>query len=293
MDKPERQVLVRGDNLKIIEEIRNTERIGLDAYIENKLEPLGKAYPGFVETLYKDITYVLDGIDEDSEGDFELTPDGDFVLEDDDIKLSGYQTRLHDVCMWLHQQVAFKKLGMDMDGEYTVPFDVSNISKFPEEMEKFESNFLLNKKTYTVEYRKALDKIRNSIIEEKRSNYRSPGWTKLIKKIRRTTVVVLAISVLLFLLIDRTPIIIISVPIFFYILIIVYWLMWKKNKAIYLLYFKPNFKRFPINSILSLAFTFCLSFFFKLKFSVLDLSTIFGATYLVVNEIIVSYKEKE
>jgi hypothetical protein len=149
-------ILVREDYLKIIEEIRNLEKQALDNYIEKKLIPLKNENEFFVETLYKDILYVLRDVDQDGDNDLMIV-DGDFVFEDDDYKLTGYQTRLHEITIWLHREVANKIIQSD-------PLH------FVEKMEQFEKS-VLDKTSYTVEYRNKLDAINRSIKVERSENY--------------------------------------------------------------------------------------------------------------------------
>ena len=56
-------MLKRDDYIEIIEDIRNTEKKSLDEYISKVLEPLRSDNDLFIETLYKDICYLLNGID--------------------------------------------------------------------------------------------------------------------------------------------------------------------------------------------------------------------------------------
>ncbi len=151
-------VLNRNTYLDILEEIRNTERISIDEYIDQRLIPLQKEHPAFVKILYKDISYVLDGIDKDSDNDLEVK-DGDFVIEDGDFKLTGYQTRLHDILIWLHMEVS-----KEMVEKFTDP------EVYLRRMEEFE-NGDLKRMTYKPEYRAKLEDIRNSIKAERSHNY--------------------------------------------------------------------------------------------------------------------------
>ncbi len=166
-------MLVRDDYIAIIEEIRNIERISLDEYIDKKLVPLQKENEFFIETLYKDINYVLDGVDEEGDNDLDLGENGDFIIEDGDFKLTGYQTRLHDVLVWLHQQVIEKKLSNITFDHITT--DEEQEHPFIREMQNFESNFL-GKKNYTPEYKAKLDMIRNSVRIERNNNYKKSRW---------------------------------------------------------------------------------------------------------------------
>ncbi len=157
-------LLIREDYLKIIEEIRNLEKRALDGYIKNKLIPLQKENDFFIETLYKDVIYVLKNVDESGDND-EIIENGDWVMEDDDFKLTGYQTRLHDIIIWLHSEVCRELIEKN-------PFT------FSEKMEQFEKS-VLEKDNYTVEYRKKLNEINRSIIKERNENY---ATTKPVKK---------------------------------------------------------------------------------------------------------------
>ncbi|WP_106791673.1 hypothetical protein [Aquimarina sp. Aq78] len=148
-------MLKRKDYLELIEEIRNTEKKSIDEYIESVLEPLRNENPNFIETLYKDIHYLLKDIDKEGENDLEIQ-NGDFVIEDSDLKLTGYQSRLHNLLIWLHMEM-IKKL------------TESNPLEFVGKMENFEKKFL-NKPNYTPEYKAALDKIRKSLKKERKLN---------------------------------------------------------------------------------------------------------------------------
>ncbi|AZI22501.1 hypothetical protein EIH07_05295 [Chryseobacterium taklimakanense] len=62
-------MLQRTEYLNIIEEIRNTEKKSLDEYIISVIEPLRNENPNFIETLYKDINYLINDIDKPHEND--------------------------------------------------------------------------------------------------------------------------------------------------------------------------------------------------------------------------------
>lgn len=153
--------MIREDYLKIIEEIRNLETGALDDYIAKKLIPLKNNESFFVETLYKDICYVLRGVDSVGDNDL-IIENGDFVFESGDFKLTGYQTRLHDLCIWLHAQIIEKAIN---EGA------AWNIS---ERMQQFES-IVLKKNNYTPEYKRKLDAINRSIKRERFENYKKPN----------------------------------------------------------------------------------------------------------------------
>lgn len=148
-------MLKRDDYLEIIEDIRNTEKKSLDEYISKVLEPLRSDNDLFIETLYKDIHYLLDGIDRVGENDLAIE-NGDLVIEDGDLKLTGYQSRLHNLCSWLHMEICNKFLEKD-------PFSIC------ENMETFQKSFV-EKTNYTPEYKAKLDKIKRSLRQERRQN---------------------------------------------------------------------------------------------------------------------------
>lgn len=148
-------MLKRTDYLDLIEEIRNTEIISIDEYIDKVLEPLRAENENFIETLYKDINYLLKGINKLGEGDLEIK-NGDLVIEAGGIKLTGYQSRLHNLSIWLHMEIAKRFL------------EINPIS-FVEQMVNFERNFL-DKPNYTPEYKAALDKIKRSLRKERKQN---------------------------------------------------------------------------------------------------------------------------
>lgn len=144
--------------LNLIQQIRNTEKPSIDDYIEKKLIPLQNDNPNFIKTLYKDITYVLEGIDKPGDNDL-MVENGDFFVEDGELKLTGYQTRLHDVLIWLHQEVV-----KEIIEKYPNP------EVFIQKIENFENHFL-KRRNYTPEYLKELDEIKKSIKNERKFNF--------------------------------------------------------------------------------------------------------------------------
>ncbi len=161
-------MLKRDDYINIIEDIRNTERVSIDEYIEKNLIPLKENNQFFIETLYKDITYVLKGLDEPGDNDL-LIENGDFVIEDGDFKLTGYQTRLHEILIWLHMEV--------IQGFMT---EIKSFNELSEKVENFEESFL-KKINYTPEYKAKLDKIHQSLKKERSQNYsKKNSWIKKI-----------------------------------------------------------------------------------------------------------------
>ena len=159
-------MLKRNDYIELIEEIRNTEKKSLDQYIEEVLEPLRKENDYFIETLYKDIHYLIKDISKKGENDLEIK-NGSLVIEDGSLKLTGYQSRLHHLSIWLHLEVVknFMK-------EYPL--------KLSEKMENFEKN-VLNNPNYTPEYKSKLDKLKKSLKEERRQNLgeKESFWEKI------------------------------------------------------------------------------------------------------------------
>ena len=148
-------MLKRTDYLELIEEIRNTEKKSIDEYINKVLEPLRNENEYFIETLYKDIHYLIKDIDKNEENDLDIK-NGDFVIEEGDLKLTGYQSRLHNLSIWLHLEMVKK-------------FMEENPLQFIEKMENFELNFL-EKPNYTPDYKVALDKIKKSLKKERKQN---------------------------------------------------------------------------------------------------------------------------
>ena len=131
-------MLKREDYLEIIEDIRNTEKFSFDEYIKKILIPNSNDNQFFIETLYKDIFYLINGLDKPGDNDL-VIENGDFVIEDGDLKLTGYQTRLHDVLTWLHMELIKK-----FSSETKLPNDLFK------KMEDFEKN-VLHKSNYTLE----------------------------------------------------------------------------------------------------------------------------------------------
>jgi len=159
-------MLNRNDYLNLIQEIRNTEKKSIDEYIDKVLKPLRKENKNFIEILYKDIYYLIKDIDKKGENDLEIK-NGDLVIEDGDIKLTGYQSRLHNLSNWLHMEIVNK-------------FMEENPLKFIEKMENFENNFL-KKPNYTPEYKSKLDRIKSSLRKERKQNLseKESLWEKI------------------------------------------------------------------------------------------------------------------
>lgn len=159
-------MMKRDDYIEIIEDIRNTEKFSFDEYIDKVLIPLSADNNFFIETLYKDIFYLIDGLDGPGDNDL-VIENGDFVVEDGDFKMTGYQTRLHDVLTWLHMEMV-KKFSAEI--------------KFPNDLIKkiqdFEEN-TLRKTNYTPEYKSKLDKVKQSLKKERGQNHdKKSSWLK-------------------------------------------------------------------------------------------------------------------
>ncbi|MDE5730932.1 MAG: hypothetical protein K2H81_05380 [Alistipes sp.] len=160
-------MLKRDDYIGIIEDIRNTEKRSLDEYINKVLEPLRSDNDLFIETLYKDICYLLNGIDKVGENDLAIE-NGDLAIEDGDLKLTGYQSRLHHLSIWLHSEICKKIIE-------------KNPLSFCKKMEDFEKSFL-GKFDYTPEYKAKLDKVKRSLKQERRQNLGLDNnfWNKIL-----------------------------------------------------------------------------------------------------------------
>lgn len=160
-------MLRRTDYLDLIEEVRNTEVKTLDEFIVKKLEPLKAENNNFIETLYKDIYYLIKDIDKKGEGDLAIE-NGDLVIEDGGLQLTGYQSRLHSISIWLHMEMVTK-------------FTQGTPIQFMEKMKNFEKNFL-NKPNYTPEYKASLDKIKQSLKKERKQNLneKETFWEKIL-----------------------------------------------------------------------------------------------------------------
>lgn len=159
-------MLKRDDYLVLIEEIRNTEKKSLDEYIEKVLEPLRAENEYFIKTLYKYIHYLIKNIGKFGENDLAIE-NGSLVIEDGDLKLTGYQSRLHNLSLWLHMEICKKNMQ-------------ENPLHFVEKMENFETNFL-NKPNYTPEYKAKLDKVKRSLKKERKQNLneKESFWDKI------------------------------------------------------------------------------------------------------------------
>ena len=108
----------------------------------------------------------LKDIDKKGENDLAIE-NGDFVIEDGDLKLTGYQSRLHYLSIWLHMEVCKKLTEV-------------NPMRFVEKMEDFEKNYL-EKPNYTPEYKAKLDKIIKSLKQERKLNLgeKENFWSKI------------------------------------------------------------------------------------------------------------------
>lgn len=159
-------MLKRDDYIKLIEEIRNTDKKSLDEFIEKVIEPLRAKNENFIEVLYKDVHYLIKDIDKAGENDLAIE-NGDFVIEDGDLKLTGYQSRLHNLSIWLHIEVSKKLIE-------------ENPLTFVAKMEDFEKNFL-NKSNFTPEYKAKLDNIKRSLKKERKLNIgeKESFWNKI------------------------------------------------------------------------------------------------------------------
>ena len=159
-------MLKRDDYINLIEEIRNTDKKSLDEFIDKVLEPLRAENENFIEVFYKDVHYLIKDIDKEGENDLAIE-NGDFVIEDGDLKLTGYQSRLHILSIWLHKEIC-KKL------------TEANPLTVIEKMEDFEKNYL-NKPNYTLEYKAKLDRIKRSLKNERKLNLgeKENFWSKI------------------------------------------------------------------------------------------------------------------
>lgn len=160
-------MIKRDDYLIIIEEIRNTDNKSIDEFIKKILEPIIIENESFIEILYKDIYYLIKDIDKKGENDL-LVENSSLVIENGGIKLTGYQSRLHNLSIWLHMEVCKK-------------FIEKNPLSFTQDMQNFENNFL-KKPNYTPEYKAKLDKIKSSLKKERKLNLGEKGsfWDKIL-----------------------------------------------------------------------------------------------------------------
>lgn len=159
-------MIKRDDYLMIIEEIRNTDKKSIDEFIGKILEPLILENENFIEILYKDIYYLINDIDKKGENDL-LIKNGSLVIENGGIKLTGYQSRLHNLSIWLHMEISKKIME-------------KNPLTFIESMQNFKNNFL-KKPNYTPEYKTKLDKIKSSLKKERKLNLgeKENFWNKI------------------------------------------------------------------------------------------------------------------
>ncbi|KOY87152.1 hypothetical protein AD998_14245 [bacterium 336/3] len=138
----------------------------MDEFIDKVLEPLRKENDNFIEILYKDIHYLIKDIDKVSDNNLAIENE-DLAIEDGDLELTGYQSRLHNLSIWLHLEICKKIIE-------------TNPLNFIQDIENFEVNFL-NKLNYTPEYKFKLDKIKKSLKKERNMNLREKGnfWNKI------------------------------------------------------------------------------------------------------------------
>ncbi|MCR9171825.1 MAG: hypothetical protein NXI10_04995 [bacterium] len=153
----------RNTNLEIIRQLRNLEKDSLDSFIDNVLLPLKEKNPSFLKTLYKDIMFTLNGLDEEGDNDL-VIEDGHLVIENGSLKLSGYQTRLHDIVRWLHIETLSENFERYNDMEKIL----SHIERFQKELREVDH--------YTPEYKKELEKIKSSLKRERRNNYENEKY---------------------------------------------------------------------------------------------------------------------
>lgn len=160
-------MLKRNDYIELIEEIRNTEKKSLDEFIEKRLKPLIIENKYFIETLYKDIYYLIKDIDKEKENDLAIN-NGHLVIVDRELKLIGYQSRLHNLSIWLHSEIVKKFMAEDS-------------YNFVGRMGDFERG-LLERPNYTPEYKLKLDRIKKSLKEERRQNLNEKEnlWTRIL-----------------------------------------------------------------------------------------------------------------
>lgn len=159
--------LIRDDYYNILLEIIELERITVGDYLEAKYAEFAPANPHFIEILYKDISKVLEGVLKDGEGDL-MVENGDWVMEYDDIKLSGPVNNLHFALIGLHQMKVEKEVK-----------EIKWPNEFIHRMERFENDFL-NIDYNTPEYNQKLAKLNKRL-----KNFRYGNVTESAKKIRK------------------------------------------------------------------------------------------------------------
>lgn len=153
--------------LKLIEEIRNTDKKSLNEFIVKIIEPLRKTNENFIEILYKDIYYLIKDIDKENENDL-IIENGELLVESGELKLTGYQSRLHNLSVWLHLEVCEKLMK-------------ENPLTFVDKIQEFENLYLKNP-NYTPEYKSKLDKIKKSLKKERKLNLgeNENFWDKIL-----------------------------------------------------------------------------------------------------------------
>lgn len=144
--------LIRNDYYTMMIEIIELERISVGDYLEYQFQQYIQSNPNFIEILYKDISFVLEGIYKVEDLSFEIQ-DGDFVIEYGDIKLTGSPNNLIYATIWLHEKIVEK-------------FSDQDYAKMMDKKERFENDFL--KINYnTIEYNTKIDELRQKLIKDK------------------------------------------------------------------------------------------------------------------------------
>lgn len=132
-------------NIKLIEEIRNTDYSSLDNYIDNRLKPLQEVNREFYKSLYIDISYLLNDYLKKNHSDI-VTNEGDIVIKDGDILIDTniVDNNLFNTLLWLHIEL-FK-----------------NVIKNSQNIDNIELDFV-REYSFTNEYKSELDKIKNKL----------------------------------------------------------------------------------------------------------------------------------
>lgn len=155
------RVLTREEYFQIILEIREVERISLDAYMQDRYDRYIGKNPDFVKILYKDINNILEGVDKECDHDL-VIEDGDLVWDGDDFKLTGHPTNLHYALTWLHMQLVEE-------------FTKKDVLDFMRKMQHFEEKFL--KTNFDTPAYQQKIKVLGDELKRERNSKDKGGWT--------------------------------------------------------------------------------------------------------------------
>ena len=128
-------IITRNEYLNIIKTVIDLPLNSVEEYLDS----LTKKYSGdnsfFEENLYKDILQVMDGIDNEGDNDL-LIENGDFVIKNGDIQLTGKQNGLHIAMSWLYLRILQKTRSNNTNPSQSI----NKLHQFNEEFLKEDNN---------------------------------------------------------------------------------------------------------------------------------------------------------